>query len=99
VGECLDLHTRGALATGITTLLVGTVEILHIGQSHLQGAPTTLTHKELSVAHSAAVDIVAQPAEELFVPYDITKFHSFPKFAKVLTYKYTIENRELKIGS
>jgi hypothetical protein len=81
------LQTRGALATRITTRAIGAVEILHIGQSQRQSAPAGLARKELCVAHSARVDIVAQPLFEFFVSYNVAKFH-LPKFdGSMLNYK------------
>ena len=87
MGEGLELHTRVALATGITTLLVGTVEILHIGQSHLQGAPTTLTHNELSVANPTRVDVCPQAVNEFFVSNNLAKFHFRSLFDAFVNYK------------
>jgi hypothetical protein len=54
---------------------MGAVEILHIGQRHLQSAPTTLPRNELGVAHPARIDILAQGVEQLFVAYNFAKFH------------------------
>jgi hypothetical protein len=97
VGECFNLHTRRALATRFATLAVGAVEILNIGQSNLQCAPTTLSHNELGVAHPACVDIPTQGVDECFVSNNLAKFHLFESLCANVNNKDTrITRKALK---
>lgn len=77
--EVLMLQARGTLATWLTVVAVGAVNVLGCGSRQSQLGYSGMAMKEQGMWHAVVVDHVAQPCYGLPIAYDVAKFHRLKK--------------------
>jgi hypothetical protein len=76
VGQLLYLQTATTTTTRIAIGAVFAVEVLRIGYGQGQRTSTSLSTKELCMAHTTSIDTLGQVSLQTLVSYNIGKSHS-----------------------